>query len=359
MEFVPAPRLQAESEWWIQMNLDVLYQFNEKYAPYAGVSMTSLLENNKQMEKIRIFILGENLSPDSITRFERMADTYGCEICFISIDDMIEQMKRMGLSSYRGSYAANMRLFLADVLDDSVDRLLYLDADTIVLENLHELLSLDLGTYPLAMAFDSVISNMRKNIGFSAQEDYYNSGVILFQMHKWKEQDLSGQIAAYVKKEKPNFSSPDQDLLNIVCKNRIYRLPPQFNLQPMHLVFRTNDYWKYYLRASYYEKAEIEYARENPVILHFFRFMGEFPWHKGNVHPDNDVFDEYMQISEWSDYMKQPSDANYIMKIEKFLYRFLPGPLFLSIFRHAHVYMMQRTAKALKKGKQYHIYQGK
>lgn len=341
-----------------RMNLDVLYQFNGNYAPYAGISMTSLLENNKQMEHIRIFILGENLSSDSIARFRRMADAYGCELCFISIDAMIDKMKRMGLPPYRGSYAANMRLFLADLLDDSVDRLLYLDSDTIVLEDLTGLLSLDLGDSPLAMAFDSVISDMRENIGFSAQDDYYNSGVILFQMHKWKEQGLSGQIAAYAEKEKPNFFSPDQDLLNVVCKNRIYRLPPQFNLQPMHLVFRTNDYWKRYLRASYYDKAEIEYAREHPVILHFFRFMGEFPWHRGNVHPDNDVFDRYMQISEWRDYVKQPSGANCVMKIEKLLYRFLPKPLFLSIFRRAHTYMVKRTNESLKKGKYYRIYQG-
>ena len=45
-----------------RMKLDVLYQFNEKYAPYAGASIASLLENNKHMDQIRIFILGEELS---------------------------------------------------------------------------------------------------------------------------------------------------------------------------------------------------------------------------------------------------------------------------------------------------------
>lgn len=340
------------------MNLDVLYQFNEKYAPYAGVSMTSLLENNRQ-ETIRIFILGEDLLPDSIARFEKMSAHYGCELCFIPVDPLIEKMKRMGIPLYRGSYAANMRLFLADLLDDSVDRLLYLDADTIVLESLTELFHLNLGTSPLAMALDSIVSDMRTNLGFSLQDDYYNSGVILFQMHIWKEQRLSDRIAAYVIKEKPNFSSPDQDLLNIVCKNLIYRLPPQYNLQPMHVVFQTKDYWKHYLRASYYSQDDIESAKKRPVILHFFRFMGEFPWHRNNVHPDNDIFDKYLQISEWSDYIKQPSDANYVMKIEKLLYHFLPKSVFLSIFRRAHAYMVHKTAKALKKGKRYSIYQGK
>lgn len=91
------------------MNLDVLYQFNENYAPYAGVSMTSLLTSHPQ-EKIRIFILGEDLLPDSIARFEKMAASYGCEVRFISTRLLIEEMKRMGIPLYRGSYAASMRL---------------------------------------------------------------------------------------------------------------------------------------------------------------------------------------------------------------------------------------------------------
>lgn len=339
------------------MNLDVLYQFNENYAPYAGVSMTSLLTSHPQ-EKIRIFILGEDLLPDSIARFEKMAASYGCEVRFISTRLLIEEMKRMGIPLYRGSYAASMRLFLADLLDDSVDRLLYLDADTIVPVNLSELFQLDISTYPLAMALDSVTSDMRTSIGFSVKDDYFNSGVILFQMHKWKELGLSDKIAAYVKKNQSNFSSPDQDLLNIVCKGLIYRLPPQFNLQPMHLVFRTDDYFKHYLRASYYEPEEIEYAKNHPAILHFFRFMGEFPWHRNNVHPDNKIFDHYLSISEWSDYQKKPSNANIVMKIEKLLYRILPKPLFLCIFRRAHVFMVRRTMQALKNGKNYRIYQG-
>ena len=44
------------------MHMNVLYQFNEKYAPYAGVSITSLFENNKNADEICVYILGENLS---------------------------------------------------------------------------------------------------------------------------------------------------------------------------------------------------------------------------------------------------------------------------------------------------------
>ena len=54
------------------MRMDILYQFNEKYAPYAGASITSLFINNSQAEEIVVWILGEELSADSISRLERL-----------------------------------------------------------------------------------------------------------------------------------------------------------------------------------------------------------------------------------------------------------------------------------------------
>ncbi len=47
------------------MRLNVLYQFNEKYAPYAGISMVSLMENNKIIDEITIYVMGENLTLQS------------------------------------------------------------------------------------------------------------------------------------------------------------------------------------------------------------------------------------------------------------------------------------------------------
>ena len=41
------------------MHMNVLYQFNEKYAPYAGVSITSLFENNKNADEICVLYEGE------------------------------------------------------------------------------------------------------------------------------------------------------------------------------------------------------------------------------------------------------------------------------------------------------------
>ena len=60
------------------------------------------------------------------------------------------------MPTYRGAYAANMRLFLDEVLDASVDRIVYLDADTIVNKSLTNLMEADIQGKTIGMALDSL-----------------------------------------------------------------------------------------------------------------------------------------------------------------------------------------------------------
>lgn len=325
------------------MRIDVLYQFNEKYAPYAGVSITSLFENNRHFETIRIFILGEELARDSVERLQETGRRYGREIVFVDTVALIEKIRALHMPTYRGSYAANIRLFLPELLDVSVDRLLYLDADTIVDGRLDELTEISMGDYPAAMALDSLVRLHKRWLGFSPKEPYFNSGVILFQMERWRREKCSEKIVEHVKTVRAHYPSPDQDLLNVVCRGRIMTLPPKYNFQPIHLAFSAGSYFRCFGKQGYYSPEEIERAKEAPIVYHFFRFVGEFPWHKDNCHPDNAIFDYYLAKSAFGDYEKTASEAGGILKIEKLLYRFLPRAVFIYLFRAAHEWFIYRA----------------
>ncbi len=323
--------------------IDILYQFNEKYVPYAGTSLTSLFENNRQVEEIRVFLLGEELLPESIQKLKSLGGQYHREISFIDTIPVIEEMRRMNMPSYRGSYAANIRLFLSSLLPEDVDRLLYLDADTIVNTSLEELFSLDMGDYPVGMALDSLVRKHKLRLGFDKKDYYYNSGVILFQMNEWKKRKCSERIAEHIKHVRAHYPSPDQDLLNVVCKGEIFTLHPRYNLQPIHLAFSLSDYYHHFCRTGYYPVDTVRNAVTSPAILHFFRFVGEFPWDRDNVHPDREAFERYLVMSPWKDYQKQPAHNGWILKIEKIMYRMMPRGLFIIAFKAAYEYFIYRA----------------
>lgn len=325
------------------MKIDVLYQFNEKYAPYAGVSITSLFENNRHFDHIRVFILGEGLSSESRSRIRKTAAKYGREIVYVETEELIRKMKAMNMPSYRGSYAANMRLFLPDVLEETVERLLYLDSDTVIEGALDCFVDFPMGNAPVAMALDSLVRLHKQRIGFAAGESYYNSGVILFQMKTWREQRCTEEIVRHIRTERAHYPSPDQDLLNVVCRGKIKTLGPECNLQPIHLAFSGKAYFFCFGKKGYYVPEQIAKAAKHPVVLHFFRFVGEFPWNSGNVHPDSEYFDRYLSLSEWADYRKEPSEAGFVFKFEKILYRILPGSVFIPVFRAAYEFFIWKA----------------
>lgn len=331
------------------MKLNLLYQFNEKYAPYAGVSIFSVLQNNKELDEIHVYILGEELTDASMQRMQKTTDAFGRGLSFIETKDLIFKMKALNMPTYRGSYAANMRLFLDEVLNESVSRVLYLDADTIVNKSLKDLVETDMQGKAIGMVLDSLGASHKKQIGLKDTEPYFNSGVILFDMHKWKERKYSERIARHVSEQRNNYPAPDQDLLNIVCRNDIFRLDISYNFQPVHAISSGKQYFRIMRPKVYYDRAALERPKENIVIYHCFRFIGEFPWDKGNLHPFTEMFDRYMMQSLWSDYRKETVTLGFPIKVEKLLFGILPRPIFLYIFKIAHaLFLYQSNRDALK-----------
>ena len=325
------------------MKLNLLYQFNEKYAPYAGISIFSLLYNNQYMEEICFYILGEGLSEESKEKIENLVLQYHRKVIFVGTNKLISKMKEMDLPAYRGSYAANMRLFVDEVIDESVDRILYLDSDTIIDGSLSELAGTDLQGKTIGMVLDSLGSSHKSQIGLSDQEDYFNSGVILFDLRKWREKEYSKKIVSHVTDQRNNYPAPDQDLLNIICRGDIARLDMKYNFQPIHMAFSGKQYIRVMRPDVYYSLEQIKWAKEHTVIFHCFRFLGEFPWHRNNLHPFDKDFERYLMKSPWKDYEKKEAEVGMIIRIEKVLYRVLPAPVFLPVFKIAHALFIYRS----------------
>lgn len=332
--------------------INVLYQFNEKYVPFAGVSMTSLLINNKDVGNVNIYALAEGISSSSRDLLEQAVSKRGGNIVFPDCSRLIEQFKTMGMIPYRGAYSVYLRLFFAELLELSGKRAIYLDSDTIIEGSLLPLVEYDLGGKSAGMVLESIRDNYKTMIGMSEDSDYYNSGVILFDVDKWRENKYSERIVDHIKNVRCSYIG-DQDFLNIVCEGDICRLPMIYNYQPLHGHYTADEYFGTYIikqgPGEYYSPKEVYDAKKSAVIYHCYRWLGEFPWNKGNLHPFSGVFDEYMQLSYWKGYEKEKANNGLAIKVEKLLYRILPGMIFIRIFKMAHEIMLRRAEREARK----------
>ena len=331
---------------------NILYQFNEKYVPYAGTSILSLLINNQDMDDIHFYIMEEDVSDDSRKRLEQIILQYGRKITFLNPEKILEQLKVLGIPRYRGSYSTNLKMFFPIVLEEHIDRLIYIDSDTIVNGSLKPLLTYDMDRKPLAMAYDSLGLRHAQLIGNRKTDGYFNAGVILFDVSRWKELKCTEQIAQYAKDTRSHYISPDQDLLNIVLRGKIALLPPTYNLQPMHLICSPLMYRILFRPETYYEEKEIEEAISNPSIYHFFRFLGEFPWHRDALHPGKAIFESYLKQSPWAGLRSGYTEQNSkVFRIERWMYQHMPSALFFTCFRLCYDLFIYKCQYDSNKGK--------
>ena len=305
--------------------LNVFYACDDHYAPYTGISMHSLFENNKALEHIRVWVAADKVSQENKEKLLQQAERYGRDVVIVDAEAILQEIEGMGLQNYRNSHTTNFRLFFPKIIAPDVDRLLYIDSDTLILSSLQPLLELDMQGKVAAVVRDSLTFRYKQLIGFAPKDMY-------FDVARWKEEDISGQMQRHVSEGRAKYSNPDQDILNIILQEKCLILSPQYNFQPIHRAYSDSCYFGVYPSENYYSVEELEQARREPVILHCYRFLGAFPWHKRNLHPDTPLFDEYRQSSLWRDLAKPKTPGGLMFRIERMLYRVLPRRLFLRLF---------------------------
>lgn len=311
--------------------LAVLYQFSEEYAPFAGVSISTLLKNNQDIDELTVYIASKTVSEGNRAKLNQLSEEYHREFVFLNVDKIYDQINAMGCKNWNGSQATWMKMFVMSEIPNSVEQLLYLDSDTLIPGSLKELAELDLADYPVAAVIDSISPS--SHLRLRLKNPYYNAGVIFFNLKNWRKNGTEKKMHEHLKGHITEYTVNDQDLLNDFFRGQILQLSPKYNFQGLHFVYRDEDYfptmkWK---KGFYYEPEEITAARKDIRIIHFFRFCGQYPWEKGTVHACKQYYEEALKDSPWKGYKAPERSLKPIFRIERMLYRVLPSKMFLHL----------------------------
>lgn len=326
--------------------LNVLYQSDDNYAIFMGVSICSLLENNRAAEEINIYVIDDSISGDMKRQIEQMVGSYQRRVRFVPTESVLNNDAIRTAFAYTGmrkNTHSYLKLFVDMLLPDISGRIVYIDCDTAIEGDISPLAEMDMQGHGIGMVLDSLVTDGRCSVGMRADDNYYNSGVILIDLDVWRREHYAERIINHVQNVR-TYGTVDQDILNMEFLHDIYTLPVAYNLQPMHLVYPYKMYAKVYRhKEPYYGEREIAEAVNAPKIIHYLRYVGTSPWHSNSVHPCEGIFDKYLALSPWKDYQKKPIKSGMLFKIERFLYTVLPKPIFLRIFYVVHERMITKS----------------
>lgn len=272
--------------------------------------MCSLFDKNQDMKSITVYVLSLGLSKENRGKLKEIADRYSRELVILELGDIRE---KFDFEVDTGGYDISImgRLFMGEMLPKTVKRVLYLDCDTVVVRSLKALWKTDLGDAVLGAVMEPTIyESVKESIGLSAEDGYYNSGMLLVDLERWRKENVQEKLMAFLKEKGGSLFASDQDLLNGALKGRIHTLMPVWNFFPNYRYFNYKtlvDHSPSYRAVS---KDEFRLAKQHPAIIHY---MGdERPWIRGNLNHYRLAYEKYLALTPWAGTPKQKGKEVYM-----------------------------------------------
>jgi lipopolysaccharide biosynthesis glycosyltransferase len=290
--------------------MNIVYTSDNKFSPQIAASMMSVMQNNEN-EEITFWILSKGITPQNKQLLRDEISTGSpFEIEFIDLKRVGDYFGRnIDTGSWNDIVLA--RLFLDRLLPDDINRVLYLDGDTIVRGSLHNLWQIDLRGRVIGAVPEPTANTSRKEqLDIPSDGIYYNAGVLLIDLKKWRNERTGDEIVRYYLSHNGKLFANDQDAINGTLKGRIYTLPLCYNWCNTYQIYPFYAIQKMTHGALHIEEEEYRAEIFNPVIVHY---LGEErPWREGNRH--------LYRADFWKYYFETPfgaSDKNGQLLLEK------------------------------------------
>lgn len=269
----------------MNVKMNVVYTFDDGYSIITAVSLLSLLESNKKVSELNVFIVDCGISDNNKNKFIMLAKKYNRKIIFVDGKNM-ERKIPIKLDLLYWSFVCYVRLFFSELLPQ-LDRVLHIDCDTIIKDNLEDIYNIDLKGNLCAACYDC-LPTAKYALGMEKQSKYYSNGLILFDLKLMRENNIQEKFVEYIMKKEGKLPHLDQDVLNVVLENKIYTLAPRYNLMTQNVIFKEKSCEFFNDDEPYYSKTELKNGLNNPAMIHIvgFKYLSK-PWMQPCYHPYN------------------------------------------------------------------------
>lgn len=295
--------------------MNILYVSDNNYAWLMGISMISLFENNKHIEKLDVYFFCENVSDENKKIIEGISDRYNRKI-FIA--DMPDMDIPDNLITDRWPKCVFVRLFADKILPTNLERILYLDCDTIIEGDITSLEHINMSGKMFYGVKDCLSGINKENIGLKKNDIYINTGVLLINLEELRKNDMKAAIESYVHEYRNLINYPDQDTLNGAFNDKIDVLEPQYGVMTLNAAHKYSEVMILRHPTNFYSEDQMNAAVEHPVIVHYTTNMREVrPWFRNSNHPYVAYFRKYMAISPWED--RELIDMHFTSKSDQII----------------------------------------
>lgn len=272
-------------------NISIVVASDNHYAILIAALLKSIDLNHKTDEHIDFHIIDDGIAAKTREKLETIADPARITLKWFKSREIIPDNIVVPVDNSAYPWTVYLRVFSPYVVDPEAEKLIYLDVDTIVQDDISKLWHLPLGDHTIAAVQDvgetvscewGGIANY-KDLGLEADTKYFNSGILVINTKKWRAEDVSNQVISVLTKYKEFVRLPDQYGLNVVMAKKWLELDPKWNW----FAFKEN---------------------ENPHIIHFLDIKPIFTSYNSKQVYKEEFF-RYLAMTPWKNF--KPISGNH------------------------------------------------
>ena len=286
--------------------MNVVYSSSDYYSECTGVSLYSLYNHNREID-INVFIISSDISKENQKRLHDIACIFNKSLTIIDADVSFNKAaEKYHFKKLRGSYNTYSTIILNEWLS-FLDKVIVIDSDTLITGSLKGMWNLDIEDYYFAAVPETA---MYGKYNYFEDEDiilendaYFNAGICVVNLKKWREDNIDEYLLKAVKSDNRSYLTSEQSIMNKFLGNKAKAMPLQYNFYSTYHFADYDVIQKIFYKKHFFSKLEYEYAKDNPVIIHYCGFPFERPWFKINVAYRKK---EYLQVRSKTPWAEMP-----------------------------------------------------
>lgn len=287
-------------------NIPVVLSADNKYVPYVATLLKSIMGNANSAKNYDFVILNTNISEENKNRLrnEYKGNT-NLSIRFFDVSHLFNSYTLYTHSHF--TVEIYFRLLMQDIMRN-YDKVIYLDSDMIILDDVSKLYDVSLGDNYLAAVkdvdsagcFNGIDPNRKeyhdKYLKLADPYAYFNSGVLVFNLSEIRKNISTSQVMDLAVSQSWLF--PDQDVLNMLCAGKVSYLDMSWNVM-MNWKDASSCRMDTARRAPHWLFSAYTESRKAPKIVHYAGFQK--PW----SYPDCDFAEHFWKYARETSFYEE------------------------------------------------------
>jgi lipopolysaccharide biosynthesis glycosyltransferase len=262
------------------MGCPLIFASDESYAMPLATALRSTAESNRRWWPLQVMILTFDFSEHTKKKVVESLPTGAASISWIPVDlklfDGFSTMQYISKTTYA-------RFLIPSVVPETASKVLYFDADLLVLSDLGALWETELGQAAVGAVRDRLDDQIKADLPCVATaprvREYFNAGVLLIDLANWRKEKVTEKALEFLTQH-PKTPFSDQDALNVACDGNWKKLDARWN-------FRVDEV----------DIASLS-AEQRPSIVHFV--TSHKPWNARIPNTNASFYDAFRSRTQFA-----------------------------------------------------------